>query len=253
MSYSSMTMRPFRRATAVVAILSMLLSACVTTGDQEDPASLTPAEKALRSKTEEQRKSDGAVAGAVAGMVAGALLGALLGGRNAAAGALIGAAAGGLAGGAIGYGYGSYMNARARSYSNAESRAAAITQSANSTLTYYNQVNASARTILSEQEAKVAKLNEDYKSRTITKEQFQKSLASANNNEANLKQQLDGLDTQLNSMKTDPQAARLSQQIQQLQQTRDSLKETYDRLLQIYGTVPAEIRVSNVKAAAVSK
>ncbi len=253
MSQSTTTMRPLWRATAIVAILSMMLGACATTNGQEDPSSLTAAERDLRKKTEDERKSDSAVTGAIAGAVAGALLGALLGGRNAAAGALIGAAAGGLAGGAVGYGYGSYMNARARSYSNAESRANAVTQSANNTLNYYNQVNASARTILGEQEAKVAKLNEDYKSRAISKEQFQKALASANNNEANIKQQLDGLDTQLNSMKTDPQAARLAQQIQKLQQQRDSLKETYDRLLQIYGTVPAEIRASNVKAAAVSK
>ncbi len=248
-----MTMRPIWHATAVVAILSMMLGACVTSDGQEDPASLTAAERDLRKKTEEQRKSDSAVTGAIAGAVAGALLGALLGGRNAAAGALIGAAAGGLAGGAIGYGYGSYMNARARSYSNAEARASAVTQSANNTLTYYNQVNGSARVILREQEAKVARLNEDYRNRAISKEQFQKALASANNNEANIKQQLDGLDSQLNAMKTDPQAARLAQQIQQLQQQRDSLKDTYDRLLQIYGTVPAEIRASNVRAAAVSK
>ena len=137
------------------------------------------------------------------------------------------------------------MNARAREYSSAEVRAAAVTKSANETLTYYNQVNASARTILAEQEAKIAKLNDAYKSRAISKEQFQAQLASADNNEASLKEQLTGIDAQLNSMKTDPQAAQLSQQIEQLQQQRDSLKGTYDRLLQIYGTVPAEVRVSN--------
>jgi uncharacterized protein YcfJ len=200
---------------------------------------VTAAERDLRTKTEDQRKVDSTVTGAAGGAVAGAVVGYLIGGWS---GALYGAAAGGVAGGAVGYGYGSYMNARARTYSNAEARAAAVTKSADETLTYYNQVNASARTILNEQEAKVAQLNDAYKSRSINKEQCQAQLASADTNEASLKQQLAGIDAQLNSMKTDPQAAQLSQQIQQ---QRDSLKDTYDRLLQIYGTVPAEVRVSN--------
>jgi uncharacterized protein YcfJ len=241
MSDTTMVLRPFWRVTAVVAALSMMLGACVTE-QPENPAALTAAERDLRAKTEDQRKVDSTVTGAAGGAVAGALVGYLIGGWS---GALYGAAAGGVAGGAIGYGYGSYMNARAREYSSAEARAAAVTRSANETLAYYGQVNASARTILAEQEAKVAQLNDAYKSRAINKEQFQAQLASADNNEASLKEQLTGIDAQLNSMKTDPQAAQLSQQIEQLQLQRDSLKDTYDRLLQIYGTVPAEVRVAN--------
>ena len=61
------------------------------------------------------------------------------------------------------------MNARAREYSSAEVRAAAVTKSANETLTYYNQVNASARTILAEQEAKIAKLESE---NVMLKKQF---------------------------------------------------------------------------------
>ena len=241
MSDTTVGLRPFWRATAAVAALSMFLGACEMPAEQDNPATLTAAERDLRTKTEDQRKVDSTVTGAAGGAVAGALVGYLIGGWS---GAIAGAAAGGVAGGAVGYGYGSYMNARAREYSSTEARAAAVTKSADETLTYYNQVNASARTILAEQEAKVAQLNDAYKSRAINKEQFQAQLASADNNEASLKQQLTGIDAQLNSMKTDPQAAQLSQQIQQLQQQRDSLKDTYDRLLQIYGTVPAEVRVS---------
>ncbi len=241
MSNSTTGLRPFWCVTAAVAALSMLLGACEMPVEQENTATLTAAEKDLRTKTEDQRKVDSTVTGAAGGAVAGAVVGYLIGGWS---GALYGAAAGGVAGGAMGYGYGSYTNARARTYSNAEARAAAVTKSADETLTYYNQVNASARTILNEQEAKVAQLNDAYKSRAINKEQFQAQLASADTNEASLKQQLAGIDAQLNSMRTDPQAAQLAQQIQQLQQQRDSLKDTYDRLLQIYGTVPAEVRVS---------
>lgn len=236
-----------RRVTAVVAVLSMLLGGCVTTGAEEDAGTLTPAERQLRAKTEEQRKVDSAVTGAVAGAVLGAVIGGILGGRsgNTGAGIAIGAAAGGLAGGAIGVGYGSYQNARARQYSNAEARANAVTQSANNTLAYYNQVNTAARTILSEQQAKVAKLNEDYKNSAITKEQYKKEIASSTNNEANLRDQLNGLDGQINSMKSDPQARALASQIQRLEQERDSLKATLDRLVQLYGTVPSEVRVAS--------
>ncbi len=254
MTHSATNVRPIWRATAVVAALAMLLNACGQTTGGEDSATLTAAERDLRAKTEEQRTTESSVVGVVVGAVVGAVLGVAIGGLlgatggDAGAGVMMGVAVGGLVGGAVGgavgHGYGSYMNARAREYSNTEARASAITQSANNTLAHYNQVNNSARTILAEQEAKVAKLNDDYGSRTITKEQFQTALASANRNEASLKEQLTGLETQINAMKTDPQASVLTQQIQSLQAQRDSLKGTYDRLLQLYGTVPTEVRVS---------
>jgi uncharacterized protein YcfJ len=249
MSDTTLRTRPMWRVVAAAAALSMLLGACEMPAEEENPSTLTAAERDMRAKTEDQRKVDSTVTGAAGGAVAGALVGYLIGGWS---GALYGAAAGGVAGGALGYGYGSYMNARARDYSTAEARASAVTESANQTLAYYAQVNASARTILAEQEAKVARLNDDYKSRAITKEQFQTALASANANQANLQEQLQGLDKQLDAMKTDPQAAALGQQILQLQQERDSLKGTYDRLLQIYGTVPAEVRVSEAMPASVN-
>ena len=248
MSDRTMTMRTLWRGAAAVATLALLLGGCVEdeqVSTSAPAANMTAAERDIQAKTESQRKVDSTVTGAAGGAVAGAVVGYLLGGWS---GALYGAAAGGVAGGAIGYGYGSYINARARDYSSTEARAVAVTKSADETLTYYGQVNASARTILAEQEVKVARLNEDYRNRAITKDKFQAELASANSNEANLRQQVAGLDSQLNSMRTDPQAAQLGQQIQQLQQQRDSLKETYDRLLQLYSTVPAEVRVSRSAA-----
>jgi uncharacterized protein YcfJ len=229
------------RATAIVAILSMMLGACANAGDD---ANLTPAEKALRAKTEDARTSESTATGAVAGALLGALLGAAIGSRsgNAGQGALIGVAAGGLAGAAAGYGYGSYTNARARRYSNAEARARAVSQGADDSLSYYNRINAAARTVLAEQQTKIARLNESYRTGALSKAQFHKELTSASSNETTLKGQLDGLDNQLGAMRSDPQSATLSRQIQQLQQQRDSLKDTYDRLIQLYGTVPSEVR-----------
>ncbi len=239
MSDASGSVRPFWRVIAAVAAIAFLASACEMPEAGEDPSTLTAAEKDLRTKTEQQRKAESTVAGAAGGAVLGAITGYLIGGWS---GAAIGAATGGVAGAAMGYGYGSYMNARARQYSNAEARAAAVTQSANQTLAYYDQVNASARTILSEQETKVARLNDEYQRKAITKEQYRSQLASASTNAADLNQQLAGIDTQLSNMRSDPQAAALAVQIEQLQEKRNSLKETYDRLLQLYGTVPDDVR-----------
>lgn len=234
----------WRRLAAGAAIFSILLGGCVTGDEDADPSTLTPAEKELRAKAEEKRKSEAAVTGAVAGAVAGALLGALLGARggNAATGALIGGVAGGALGAAAGYAYGSYMNAKARSYSNAEARAQAVSKGADETLVYYNQVNSAAETMLQEQQTKVARLNDDYQRKAITKEQYQKELSSASRNEAILKDQLKSMDEQINSMRTDQQSEALTRQIQQLEQQRAALQAKYDRLLQVYGSVPSEVR-----------
>jgi uncharacterized protein YcfJ len=239
MNEQALRLRPSWRVTAIIVALTMTVTACLP-AHEEDPVTLTAAEKDLRKKTEDQRKADSALTGAAGGAIAGALIGGLLGGWR---GALIGAATGGVAGAALGVGYASYMNARAKQYANEEARAAAVSQAADQTLGYYRQVNASASTILAEQERKIAGLNAAYKSRQISKEQFQQAFVSSSNNEANLREQLQGLENQLNSMRTDQQAALLTRQIQELETQRDALKATYDRLLELYGTVPGEIRV----------
>lgn len=245
MSDIAMGARSLRRLTSVLAIFSILLGGCVQNGEDADASALTPAEQQLRAKAEEKRKVEAATGGAVAGAVAGALIGALLGARggNAAMGALVGAAAGGALGAAAGLAYGSYMNAKARKYSNDEARAQAISKGADETLVYYNEVNASAETILQEQQAKVTRLNEEYRNKTITKEQFQKELASSNRNETILKDQLKSMDEQINSMKTDQQSEQLGRQIAQLEQQREALRQKQERYLQLLGSVPSEVRV----------
>jgi uncharacterized protein YdcH (DUF465 family) len=53
------------------------------------------------------------------------------------------------------------------------------------------------------------------------------------------------MDDQIAAMQSDPQAAALARQVEQLKEQRDSLKDTYERLIQLYGTVPAEVRVTS--------
>jgi uncharacterized protein YcfJ len=227
-------MMTFMRPVAVgVAAVALLAGGCVpdenpsTSAATMDQSTMSPAERDLQAKTEQQRKTDATIAGGVGG--------AILGG-------VIGAAGGAVTGAAVGYGYGSYMNARARQYSSDEQRAQEVTKSANATVDYYNQVNGSARTILAEQQAKVAQLNNDYKAGAITKEQYRGQLASASVNQTNLKQQIDGLDKQIAEMRSDQQAAVLTTQVQQLQAQRQALQSTYDSLVQLYGTVPSEVQ-----------
>lgn len=240
-----------RPVTAGLVSLSLMLGACDMPQDGSQgqavqtaaaAPNMTPAEQDLRAKTEKQRQTDSAIAGAVAGAVGGAVLGYLIGGWQ---GAAIGAGSGAVLGGALGYGYGSYMNAKAQKYSNDQARYAAVAKGANDTVAYYDQVNATARTILAEQQAKVAKLNQDYRAGTITKEQYRRELASAGPDQANLNEQIQGLDKQMAAMRADPQASNLTQQVQQLQAQRDALKSTIDQLVQLYGTVPSEVQQSS--------
>ncbi|HTR86317.1 MAG TPA: hypothetical protein VMI56_17680 [Reyranella sp.] len=228
-----------------VTVAALALGGCIpdegasTSAASMDQSTMSPAERDLQAKTEQQRKTDAAIAGGVGGAILGAALGYALGGWQ---GAALGAAGGAMTGAAVGYGYGSYMNARARQYSSQEQRAQEVTKSANSTVDYYNQVNASARTILAEQQAKVAQLNNDYKAGAITKEQYRQQLANAGANQTNLKAQISGIDKQIAEMKGDEQSAVLTSQVQQLQAQRDQLQSTYDGLVQLYGTVPSEVQ-----------
>lgn len=233
--------RPFGRLTLLTAVAAVAVAACDMPEQQAlNQSALTPAEQDLQAKTEQQRQVDSALTGAAAGAIGGAVLGYLIGGWQ---GAATGAITGGMAGAAIGVGYGSYMNAKARSYANDEARANAVAQGADQTLAYYQQVNNSGRVILAEQEQKIAKLNDDYKSRAITKEKFQQEFASSSLDQKNLNQQLQGIDKQLAEMRGDPQSGMLAARINSLQAERDTLKGTYDKLLELYGTVPAEVRV----------
>lgn len=245
MAIFSRGMRPLWRVTSVVAILSVVLSGCVTSMQAEDSVELSVAEKELRSRTEAQRVAQGAATGAIVGVIAGTVLGAVLGaqGGNAGLGALIGAAGGGVAGGLAGAAYGSYVNARARPYANQEVRANTMMEEADKDIAHYTAVNAAARTILAEQEAKITRLNDAYKGRKITKETFQREMSASNNNEKIIGDQCKAIDDELVAIQSDPQSSALTRQAEGLRMQRDSLKATYDRLLQLYGTVPAEVRM----------
>lgn len=244
MQSNSVLPRLWWRGRAFVAVASLLLGACVTTMGNEEANALTPAEKDLRTRTEQQRVAQAAATGAIALAILGAVAGAAIGARsgNAGAGALIGGAGGAVAGGLMGAAYGSYVNAKARNYSNAEARANALAAEADKDIANYTAINNSSRQILADEQAKVAHLTQEYQAKRISKEAFQKGISSAKNNANIMKDQVKAMDDQIADMEADRQTAQLTNQVQQLKEQRDSLKDTYERLIQLYGTVPNDLR-----------
>lgn len=140
--------------------------------------------------------------------------------------------------------YETYLEVKARRYASAEARAAAVARNADVTLAHFDRLNEQSRAMLVEQQAEIARLNVAYRSRAITREQFQGQLASPNRNRDALKDQVAALDAEIKARKSEPPAEEMANQIRRLQQQRDALKATYDQLLQLYGTVPAEVRRS---------
>lgn len=138
--------------------------------------------------------------------------------------------------------YDTYLEVRARQYASAEARAAAVARSADATLAHFDRLNEQSRTMLAEQRAEIARLNDAYRVRTISKEQFQGQLASLDRNRDALKDQVAALEAEIRARKSEPPAEEMDGQIRRLEQQRDALRATYNQLLQLYGTVPAEVR-----------
>lgn len=203
--------------TKIVIAVAFVLSACATT---EAPQTAT-------SSTER------GTAPALVELMIGSLRGQR--GSNAAIGDFLESVRTGVP-------YDTFLEVKARRYATSEARAAAMARSADATLAHFNRLNGQARTMLVEHRAEIARLNDAYRARTISKEQFQEQLARSNRNRDALKEQVAALEAEIKARKSDPPAEEMSKQIRRLEQQRDALKATYDNLLQLYGTVPAEVR-----------
>lgn len=173
---------------------SLALSGCA--GATADDASLTPAENQLRRANARftQTVGEGAVVGALAGGVAGALLG----GRNRLAGAAIGATAGGALG--AGAGYLVARNNAQRTHSEADYNAA-IDQAQQDAAAYRTSAEA-ARSIASQCESEIARLDGQYRSRQITAAQFRASVAKYQTDDDLLRKQVTDAQQTASSLRT---------------------------------------------------
>lgn len=203
--------------TKIVFALAFVLSACATT---EAPHTATSS-------------GERGTAPALVELMMGSLRGQR--GSNAAVGDFLESVRTGVP-------YDSYLEVKARRYATAEARAAAMARSADATLAHFNRLNEQARTMLIRHKAEIAQLNDAYRARTISKDQFQGQLATPSRNRDALKEQVAALEAEIKARKADPPAEEMNEQIRRLEQQRDALKATYDDLLQLYGTVPAEVR-----------
>lgn len=203
--------------TKIVFALAFVLSACATT---EAPHTATSS-------------SERGTAPALVELMMGSLRGQR--GSNAAVGDFLESVRTGVP-------YESYLEVKVRRYATAEARAAAMARSADATLAHFNRLNEQARTMLIRHKAEIAQLNDAYRARTISKDQFQGQLATPSRNRDALKEQVAALEAEIKARKADPPAEEMNEQIRRLEQQRDALKATYDDLLQLYGTVPAEVR-----------
>jgi hypothetical protein len=234
---------------SMLAMVCLLVTGCNQTMQPEDPVTLTASERQLRDQVRSQRIKQGATTGAVVGGVGGAGIGLAIdraSGGSGVAGLLIGAAAGIIAGAAAGAAYGAYVDAQAQHYANDGVRAEALMAESAKDVAHYQRINASAVAILSEEQTTISRLNAEYKARSVTKDEFRKKMRAIDNDQKLMKQQISAMDAQIAMMEKDRQAPALQSQIDQLKQQRAALQATYDRLLQLYGTVPAEVKDTNV-------
>ena len=138
--------------------------------------------------------------------------------------------------------YETYLKIKARKYATAEARAAAVARNADATLAHFDRLNEAARTMLVENRTEIARLNDSYRSGSLSRGQYQEQLAPTDRKQAALKSQMAALEAEIAAMKAGQPDAELGERLQRLERQRDSLKATYDDLLRLYGTVPAEVR-----------
>jgi hypothetical protein len=173
--------------------------------------------------------------------VVGGLLGAALGGRNAAATAAIGAGAGALLGGAAGYGVARQNLQRAQTEDNLKKAIAEANQDA---MAFQRSANASAQ-IAQDARARATMLQAQYQQKTITAEQYRRSLASYQQSADIMQKQLGQMNQETASLKTDATtlAANDSQTMiaiaRQIDEARLREQRSYEDLQAIVASAPA--------------
>lgn len=151
---------------ASLLIISVFVSGCMTTGNQQAPQAavqppppeeknLTAEETALRSHVRQQRVVQSAAAGCMAGAGVMAVRSILIGQTN---NLVRDAAVGCLAGGIVGAATGAYIDARAQNYANDEERISKMTAAARDDATRCRQTNEITKRLIAEQRRKLTAL-----------------------------------------------------------------------------------------------
>lgn len=227
-----------RTATAIVVIGSMFLTSCVSTA--VDPANMTSSEIALRQRqTEDIRIAQGVVTGAAVGAAGGALIAALAGGDGRAIAR--GAIAGGLVGGVVGGVDANNVNQATRVESGQQDRYRQVIANADRAIAHYRRTNATAASLVSSENTRVARLNAEFRSGKIDKAGYRRKMANAKSNVAILDSQISRADRDISDLRSEGRSGPTAGKIAELQAEKSRLQHQRDALKVAYSRVTDEI------------
>lgn len=172
------------KAVALSLSVSLLLSACQTTGANDRP--LTPAEQRMREQADTYNQTifEGAAAGCAAGILAGILIGAAGGGKKNTM--LADGAIGCVAGAAIGGGVGAYVADKQEKYATKEEQLdAMIADVKGENQRLAGLVTATQQVIVADK-ARLDQIDKDLAAGKITMAQAKEKIAAVDDNKAYL-------------------------------------------------------------------
>ncbi|KAF0222772.1 MAG: hypothetical protein FD176_2449 [Rhodospirillaceae bacterium] len=180
-------MRKSAKAVALSLSVSLLLSACQTTGANNRP--LTPAEQRMREQADiyNQTIFEGAATGCAAGILAGILIGATTSSKkNKGKNMLVDGAIGCVAGAAIGGGVGAYVADKQEKYASREEQLdAMITDVKGENQRLAGLVTATQQVIVADK-ARIDQIDKDLAAGKITMAQAKEKMAAVDDNKSYL-------------------------------------------------------------------
>ena len=238
---SSTRFNPAKRGIAIAMACVITLAGC--SGPVGSPP-LSPAQQQLKQANDRFNTTvvEGAVIGGAVLGVAGGVLGAVLCGKNCALlGLAAGAAVGAAAGAAKGYDVARKNYTQARTEDNLKRLIAESNQDADA----FHRSAVASRDIAAEARTKIAALDEQYKAKTITADQYKQGASSYRASADIITTQLASTTQKMATMRADAATQSGSDQstllddARQIEEARRALKESSESLAATLAMVPS--------------
>lgn len=230
-----------RKLVAPILICAFLATSCATTSG--DPATMTSAEIALRQRqNEDVRIAQGVATGAIIGAAGGALLAALAGGdsNSIARGAIAGGVIGGVAGGVDA----NNVNRNARAEAGQQDRYRTIIANADHNIAHYRRMNGLTSQLISEENARIARLNGEYRAGRVDKAKYRSQLSNARSNLSLVDGQISKVDRNISDLRNEGKnGAPVSSKVATLQAEKSRLQAQRKALATAYSRVPDDINL----------
>ena len=222
------------RATAVILIAALLLSACTTSARRPSNPS---AEQSGLYDYADAFPEEGAVLGLAAGALLGCVVGALAS-SNKGAGCATGAAAGAAGGALLGAGGGYLIAANQRDYASEEQRLMAMSEAADTELEKARKARKDAESIVADHRQTIVRLGEGYKTRQVSERQLEQAVDEARYDRSQIVRAIDGIEKQLETMD------------ENIQEASDRNNPSYKDLLQQRNALLTERNILNQQMTA---